>query len=119
MRHIPPLPKKSLVRKLFTLLGHVCKIVENVKICFLTMFPYTIKHTESECDIQNNDLLYKIHQQHQSTFEPIEFFEERTRKYSNDFFIVIGILYKIHSLYIAIFVFWVILYSLYISYINV
>ena len=30
------------------------------------MFPYRAKYTESEYDIQNNDLLYKIHQQHQN-----------------------------------------------------
>ena len=26
------------------------------------MFPYRVKYSESECDIQNNDLLYKINQ---------------------------------------------------------
>ena len=26
------------------------------------MFPYTVKYTESESDIQNNDLLHKIEQ---------------------------------------------------------
>ena len=31
------------------------------------MFPYRVKYTESEYDIQNNDLLYKIHQKHQNT----------------------------------------------------
>ena len=33
------------------------------------MFPYRVKYTESEYDIQNNDLLYKIDQQCQNTFE--------------------------------------------------
>ena len=33
------------------------------------MFPYRVKYTESESDIQNNDLLYKIDQQCQNTFE--------------------------------------------------
>ena len=33
------------------------------------MFRYTVKHTESEYDIQNNDLLYKIDQQYQNTFD--------------------------------------------------
>ena len=33
------------------------------------MFPYTEKYTESESDIQNNDLLYKIDKQCQNTFE--------------------------------------------------
>ena len=32
------------------------------------MFPYTEKYTESESDIQNNNLLYKTHQQCQTTF---------------------------------------------------
>ena len=36
------------------------------------MFPYTEKYTESESDIQNNDLLYKRHQQCQNTFEMFE-----------------------------------------------
>ena len=36
------------------------------------MFPYTVKYTESEYDIQNNDLLYKIDQQCQNTFESLE-----------------------------------------------
>ena len=26
------------------------------------MFPYRVKYTDSESDIQNNDLLYKTHQ---------------------------------------------------------
>ena len=32
------------------------------------MFLYTVKDTESESDIQNINLLYKTHQQHQNTF---------------------------------------------------
>ena len=40
------------------------------------MFPYTEKYTESESDIQNNDLLYKTHQQHKNTFEMLETFEK-------------------------------------------
>ena len=36
------------------------------------MFPYTEKYTESESDIQNNDLLYKTHQKHQNTFQILE-----------------------------------------------
>ena len=36
------------------------------------MFPYRVKHTESEYDIQNNDLLYKTHKQYQNTFEILE-----------------------------------------------
>ena len=33
------------------------------------MFPYRVKYTESESDIQNNDWLYKIDQQCQTTFD--------------------------------------------------
>ena len=33
------------------------------------MLPYRVKYTESEYDIQNNYLLYKIDQQCQTTFE--------------------------------------------------
>jgi hypothetical protein len=33
------------------------------------MFLYRVKYTESEYDIQNNDLFYKIHQQHHNTFQ--------------------------------------------------
>ena len=38
------------------------------------MFPYTVKYTESEYDIQNNNLLYKIDQKHQNTFELLKDF---------------------------------------------
>ena len=36
------------------------------------MFAYTEKYTESESDIQNNDLLYTTHQKHQNAFEKLE-----------------------------------------------
>ena len=39
------------------------------------MFPYTEKYEESEYDIQNNNLLYKIHPKCQNTFECLETFE--------------------------------------------
>ena len=45
------------------------KIAKNHKKYFLTMFPYRVKYTESEYDIQNNDLSYKINQKYQNTFE--------------------------------------------------
>ena len=41
---------------------------KNVEKYLYTMFPYTEKYTESESDIQNSDLLYKIYQQCQITF---------------------------------------------------
>ena len=37
------------------------------KICL--MFPYTVKYTESESDLQNTNLLYKTQQQCQNTLE--------------------------------------------------
>ena len=40
------------------------------------MFPYIVKYTESEYDIQNNDLFYKIDQQCQNTFEFLENYEK-------------------------------------------
>ena len=52
------------------------------------MFPYRVKYTESEYNIQNNDLLYKIDQSCQNTFD---FFENvwENQKYifskKNDF----------------------------------
>ena len=36
------------------------------------MFPYRFKYTETAYDIQDNDLLYKIDQQYQNTFECLE-----------------------------------------------
>ena len=38
------------------------------------MFLYRVKYTETEYDIQNNDLLYKIDQEWQNTFENLELF---------------------------------------------
>ena len=40
--------------------------------CLLNMFLYTGKYTESEYDIQNNNLLYKTDQQCQNTFEFVQ-----------------------------------------------
>ena len=40
------------------------------------MFLYRAKYIESEYDIQNEDLLYKIEQQGQNTFELFEQFGE-------------------------------------------
>jgi hypothetical protein len=42
------------------------------------MFPYRVKYTESESDIQNKGLLYKIDQQYQNTFLKIK--KSRNRK---------------------------------------
>ena len=42
---------------------------KHLKKNILTMFPYRVKYIESESDIQNIDLLYKIHQKCQNTFD--------------------------------------------------
>ena len=54
------------------------------------MFPYTEKYTESESDIQNNDLLCKTHQQHQNTFEILENFgkSKKQSKFSKFYFVI-------------------------------
>ena len=43
-------------------------VLENVKYLYIT-FIYIEIYTESEPDIQNNSLLYKIHQECQNTFD--------------------------------------------------
>ena len=40
------------------------------------MFPYTVKYTESEHDIQNINVLYKVHQKCQNAFETLDSFEQ-------------------------------------------
>ena len=40
------------------------------------MFPYRVKYTESDYDIQNNDLELKIDQQCQNTFDFLKVFGE-------------------------------------------
>ena len=54
---------------------------ENVQKCIQPMFPYRVTYTESEYDIQNNDLLYKIHPKCQNIFEILEHSE-------NSYFII-------------------------------
>ena len=56
------------------------------------MFPYTVQYNESESDIQNMNLFYKLGQQCQNTFEMLEnpkMFEKfKTKK---------CIMYKFHN----------------------
>ena len=52
------------------------------------MFPYTEKYTESENDIQNNDLSYKAHQKYQNTFELLENFG-KNKNIKNNIFILL------------------------------
>ena len=44
------------------------------------MFPYTVKYTESEYDIQNNGLLYKTHETCQNIFELLDVLNRFLRK---------------------------------------
>ena len=45
------------------------------------MFPYRVKYADSESDIQNNNLLYKINQKHQNTFK-----KKRSFRYKKSIF---------------------------------
>ena len=60
------------------------------------MFPYTVNYTDSESDIQNNDLLYKI-QQHQNIFDILEMFEKIKDNKQNK--CLVCIVYKFHNPY--------------------
>ena len=62
------------------------------------MFPYRAKYIEFESDIQNNELLYKIHQICQTSFDILKngkFWKGTLLYYS----------YKLHNLYFVSFVF--------------
>ena len=76
------------------------------------MFPYRVKYNESEYDIQNNDLLYKIHKKYQNTFAILENVGN-VRKRNHNLKMLFCVLYKLHNSY---FVNFVILYILYILY---
>ena len=74
------------------------------------MFPYRVKYNESESDIQNNDLLYKVYHKFQNTFEywKTKFEKEKL------FYFVICISYIIHiwNYYVFVkFVIWGFVYS--------
>ena len=69
------------------------------------MFPYTIKYTESESDIKNNNLLEKIDQQCQNTFGILESVGNKRRKLNN-FNFVFYYMYNFHNSYFVLFVFW-------------
>ena len=45
------------------------------------MFPYTVKYTESESDIKNTDLLYKIDQKYQNTFDFLKFSTKKNQTF--------------------------------------
>ena len=43
------------------------------------MFSYRVENTDSEYDVQNNDLVYEIHQQCQNTFDSFETFSKKKK----------------------------------------
>ena len=79
------------------------------------MFPYTEKYTESESDIQNNNLFYKIGQQCQNTLELLEKFGKIESVRTNQK--LEFLMYKFHNSYFVSVVFFVILGFFFILYI--
>ena len=65
------------------------------------MFPYRVKFTESEYDIQNNDSLYKIDPKYQNAFEDLEKFGIfwKIERKNNILFCYI---YRLHNSYFVI-----------------
>ena len=84
---------------MFTLLGHLLTSVQNNVIAIsLKYVPIYRKYTGSESDIQNKSLLYRMHQQHQNTFETKQFClnisKKRTYPTNTLFY-----MYELHNLY--------------------
>ena len=63
------------------------------------MFPYTEKCTESEHDIQNDDLLYTINQKCQSTFDILDLGGRNENVQKTNFYSVICIICIIQILH--------------------
>ena len=61
------------------------------------MFPYTVKYTDSESEIQNNNLLYTNTPKLQNTFEMLESFV----KYSKNIIFLFCSMYNMHNSYFA------------------
>ena len=83
------------------------------------MFLYRVEYTESESDIQNSDLLYKIDHQCQNTFD----FLKCSKQFKKKTKFVFQYLYKFNNSYFVIFVisgfggswdFYIFIYILYI-----
>ena len=55
------------------------------------MFPYTVKDNESEYDVQNNNLLYKIEPKCQDAFEELGMFEKILKVETLFFYFIITI----------------------------
>ena len=62
------------------------------------MFPYRGKYTESEYDIQNNDLSYKIPKTCQNIFEHFENVRKNQKTKLSKFYSIISINCIIHIL---------------------
>ena len=63
------------------------------------MFPYRVEYTESEYDIQDNDLLYKINK-NAKIYSKVW----KISKIIETFKFVVCYMYKFHNLYFVIFV---------------
>ena len=75
------------------------------------MFPYTEKYTESESDIQNNNLLYKIHPKCQNSFEQPECFEifRKQKTKNRNITFLFYTMHKFHNSYFVLFFFIIVL----------
>ena len=87
-------------------LGGSKKSIWGVDKYLHTMFPYTEKCTESETDIQNNDLSYKLDQQCQNTFDIFEKQKNENIRKTKINFLFCNI-YKLHNSYFVMFGFFV------------
>ena len=74
------------------------------------MFPYGVKYTECESDIQNNDLLYKTHQ---------EINNKSNWKKNENFEFLICNMYKLHNSYFVVFVYVCILWIYGFLYVHI
>ena len=64
------------------------------------MFPYRVKYADSESDIQNNDLLYKINQKCQNTLKNQKMLQ--TSKMFKKFKFLFCNMYKLHNSYFVL-----------------
>ena len=62
------------------------------------MFPYRVKYTESESDIQNNNLLYKLDPKCQNTFDCFKMLENNCNIKKKNIFCY---MYKLHNSYLV------------------
>ena len=67
------------------------------------MFPYRVKYTESEYDIQDNGLLYKIHKQKTKYFQHFGKMENRNTEVNKCNFLFLN-MHGFHNSYFVLFV---------------